>query len=50
MTHKIAISKARVHLGKIVKNVFLKKDVYVLVKNGVPMAKLMHPDTKNHKK
>lgn len=50
MTHKIAISHARVHLGKIVKNVFLKKQVYVLVKNGIPVAKIVHPESKSFKK
>lgn len=50
MIHKIAISKARVHLGKIVKNVFLKKDVYILTKNGIPMAKIVYPENKSRKK
>ena len=49
MLHKIAISKARVHLGKIVKQVFLKKDTYILEKNGIPVARIIHPETK-HKK
>ncbi len=46
MIHKIPITKARVHLGKIVKAVFLKKDVYILEKNGIPMAKIVYPDKK----
>lgn len=46
MVRKIAISKARVHLGKIVKAVFLKKEIYILEKNGIPMAKIVYPDKK----
>ncbi|MCX6796956.1 MAG: hypothetical protein NTX98_00560 [Candidatus Doudnabacteria bacterium] len=46
MIHKIPITKARVHLGKIVKAVFLRKDVYILEKNGIPMAKIVYPDKK----
>lgn len=43
MKHKIAISKARVHLGQIVKRVYLKHDTYLLEKNGIPLAAIVPP-------
>lgn len=39
----IAITRARVHLGRIVRQVYLKGDTYVLEKNGIPLAALVPP-------
>jgi len=34
----IAISKARVNLGSLVKRVYMKGEFFVLEKNGIPIA------------
>lgn len=44
MTTKIAITKARVNLGAIVKRVALKKERFVIEKDGYPVAMLMDID------
>ncbi len=44
MTTAIAITKARVNLGAIVKRVRLKKERFVLEKDGYPVAALIDID------
>ena len=44
MVTTIAITKARVNLGAIVKRVHLKKERFVLEKDGYPVAVLMDID------
>ena len=44
MTTTIPITKARVNLGSIVKRVHLKKERFVLEKDGYPVAALIDID------
>ena len=44
MTTTIAITKARVNLGSIVKRVHLKKERFILEKDGYPVAALIDID------
>ena len=44
MTTTIAITKARVNLGALVKRVHLKKERFVLEKDGYPVAVLLDID------
>ena len=44
MTKKLAISKARVNLGAVVKGVREKGDVVVLEKDGIPVASIVDVD------
>ena len=44
MTISIPITKARVNLGSIVKRVHLKKEHFVLEKDGYPVAALIDID------
>lgn len=44
MTTKIAITKARVNLGAVVKRVKTKKERFLIEKDGYPVAVLMDVD------
>lgn len=44
MTTTLAITKARVNLGSIVKRVHLKKERFILEKDGYPVAALVDID------
>ena len=45
MTKNMAISKARVNLGSVVKGVREKGDVVILEKDGIPVASIVGVDT-----
>lgn len=44
MVRAIPITQARVHLGALVKRVHLKKEYFILEKDGIPIAGLMDID------
>jgi PHD/YefM family antitoxin component YafN of YafNO toxin-antitoxin module len=44
MVQKLPLTKARVHLGAIIKRVHLNKERFVLEKDGIPVAGLLDID------
>jgi PHD/YefM family antitoxin component YafN of YafNO toxin-antitoxin module len=44
MVHHLPITKARINLGAVVKQVHLNKEYVVLEKDGIPIAALMDVD------
>jgi restriction endonuclease len=38
------LTKARVNLGQVVRRVHLKREFFILEKDGIPVAGLMHVD------
>ena len=44
MVHRIAITKARINLGQLVKRVHLNKEYFILEKDGIPVAGIMDVD------
>ena len=41
---RIPLTKARINLGQVVKRVHLKREFFILEKDGIPVAGLMHVD------
>jgi PHD/YefM family antitoxin component YafN of YafNO toxin-antitoxin module len=41
MVQRIAITKARIHLGQLVRRVHVNKEYFILEKDGIPVAGLM---------
>ena len=44
MVHHLPITKARINLGAVVKQVHLKKEYVILEKDGIPIAALTNVD------
>jgi PHD/YefM family antitoxin component YafN of YafNO toxin-antitoxin module len=44
LVHHLPITKARIHLGAVVKQVHLNKEYVILEKDGIPIAGLMDID------
>lgn len=44
MVHRIALTKARINLGQIVRRVHINKERFVLEKDGIPVAGLIGVD------
>ena len=44
MVHRLPITKARINLGAVVKQVHLNKEYVILEKDGIPIAGLMDID------
>ena len=44
MVHRIAITKARINLGQLVKRVHLNKEYFILEKDGIPVAGIIDVD------
>jgi PHD/YefM family antitoxin component YafN of YafNO toxin-antitoxin module len=44
MVHRLPITKARIHLGQVVRRVHLNKEYVILEKDGIPIAGLMDAD------
>ena len=44
MIHHIPITQARINLGAITKRAYLKKEVFILEKDGIPIAGLLNID------
>jgi prevent-host-death family protein len=44
MVHHLPITKARINLGAVVKQVHLNKEYVILEKDGIPIAALMDVD------
>lgn len=42
--HRIPITKARIHLGQVVKRVHLNKEYFILEKDGIPVLGIMGAD------
>jgi hypothetical protein len=41
---RLALTKARVNLGQVVRRVHLNREFFILEKDGIPVAGLMHVD------
>ena len=41
MIHRIPITKARINLGRLVRNVHVNKEYYILEKDGIPVVGVM---------
>lgn len=44
LVHHVAITKARVNLGQLVKRVHVNKEYFILEKDGIPVAGIMDAD------
>lgn len=44
MVHRIAITKARINLGQIVRRAYINKERFILEKDGIPVAGLIGMD------
>jgi hypothetical protein len=44
IANRIPLTKARVNLGQFVRRVHLNREVFILEKDGIPVAGLMHVD------
>ncbi len=44
VVHRIAITKARINLGQLVKRVHLNKEYFILEKDGIPVAGIIDVD------
>ena len=44
MLHRIPITKARIHLGQVVRRAHLDKEYFILEKDGIPVAGIMDAD------
>lgn len=42
--NRLALTKARINLGQVVRRVHLKREFFILEKDGIPVAGLMHVD------
>lgn len=42
--HRLPLTKARVNLGQVVRRVHLNHEFFILEKDGIPVAGLMHVD------
>jgi restriction endonuclease len=41
---RLALTKARINLGQVVRRVHLNREFFILEKDGIPVAGLMHVD------
>jgi len=44
MVHRIAITKARINLGQLVRRAHVHKEYFILEKDGIPVAGIMGAD------
>lgn len=44
MVHRIALTKARINLGQIVRRAYINKERFILEKDGIPVAGLIGMD------
>ncbi|MGD0989867.1 MAG: hypothetical protein ABR874_18800 [Candidatus Sulfotelmatobacter sp.] len=44
VVNRLALTKARINLGQVVRRVHLNREVFILEKDGIPVAGLMHVD------
>ena len=44
MVHRMAITKARINLGQLVRRAHVNKEYFILEKDGIPVAGLMDAD------
>jgi PHD/YefM family antitoxin component YafN of YafNO toxin-antitoxin module len=44
MVHRIAITKARINLGQVVRRAHLNKECFILEKDGIPVAGILNVD------
>ena len=44
MVHRIAITKARINLGQLVRRVHVNKECFILEKDGIPVAGILDVD------
>ncbi len=42
--HRLPLTKARVNLGQVVRRVHINHEFFILEKDGIPVAGLMHVD------
>ncbi len=44
VVHRIPLTKARINLGQVVRRVHVNREYFILEKDGIPVAGLMHVD------
>lgn len=44
MVHRLALTKARINLGQVVRRVHLNKEYVILEKDGIPVAGMMNAE------
>jgi hypothetical protein len=42
--HRIPLTKARINLGQVVRRVHVNREYFILEKDGIPVAGIMHVD------
>jgi hypothetical protein len=42
--HRIPLTKARINLGRVVRRVHVNREYFILEKDGIPVAGIMHVD------
>jgi antitoxin Phd_YefM of type II toxin-antitoxin system len=44
VVHRIPLTKARINLGQVVRRVHVNREYFILEKDGIPVAGIMHVD------
>ncbi|MGA1986692.1 MAG: type II toxin-antitoxin system Phd/YefM family antitoxin [Candidatus Sulfotelmatobacter sp.] len=44
VVHRIPLTKARINLGQVVRRAHLNREYFILEKDGIPVAGIMHVD------
>jgi restriction endonuclease len=44
VVHRLPLTKARIHLGQVVRRVHFNREFFILEKDGIPVVGLMHVD------
>jgi hypothetical protein len=44
IVHRIPLTKARIHLGQVVRRANVNREYFILEKDGIPIAGIMHVD------
>jgi len=44
VVHRVAITRARINLGQVVRRVHLNREYFILEKGGIPVAGIMNAD------
>jgi hypothetical protein len=44
VVHRIPLTKARINLGQVVRRVHVNREFFILEKDGIPVAGIMHVD------
>jgi len=44
VVHRIPLTKARIHLGQVVRRAHVNREYFILEKDGIPVVGIMHVD------